>query len=92
MCALCAAGTPSIATTLNSLAGLLRDQSRYGEAEMLYRCALGIREKLVDSVPRAETLRDYAELLRRTGRLVEAEALEQRAAAATVRPPAASNR
>jgi tetratricopeptide (TPR) repeat protein len=70
---------------LNALAGLLRDQGRYREAEPLYRRALDIREKSAGTNPRylVETLRDYGELLRRTGRAKEAARLEARATAVT---------
>ncbi|HLB55366.1 MAG TPA: serine/threonine-protein kinase [Gemmatimonadales bacterium] len=74
-------GHPSIAVTLNGLAGLLRDQGRFTEAEPLYRRALEIREALGrTSRETAETLRDYAELLRRAGRAGEAARLAERAA------------
>jgi eukaryotic-like serine/threonine-protein kinase len=70
---------PQVATTLNALANVLRDQRRYAEAEPLYRQALAIRERAqhswVDS-----TLKDYALLLRSTGRPGDAAALEARAA------------
>jgi tetratricopeptide (TPR) repeat protein len=73
---------PDIAVTLNSMAGLLRDQGRFAEAEPLYRRALAIRERALgpDNTSVGETLKDYAELLRRTGRAREAAALEERAA------------
>jgi len=67
-------------STLNALAGLLRDEGRYREAEALYKRALQIREKAApQDVP--ETLRDYAELLRRAGRSAEAAQVEARVAA-----------
>ncbi|OUL28469.1 tetratricopeptide repeat protein, partial [Nostoc sp. 106C] len=36
---------PSVATSLNNLAGLYDSQGRYSEAEPLYLQALGIRER-----------------------------------------------
>jgi non-specific serine/threonine protein kinase/serine/threonine-protein kinase len=72
-----AAGHPSIAVTLNGLAGVLRDQRRFAEAEPLYRRALAIRTGLGTKDPNlAETRRDLAELMRRTGRVRDAAALE----------------
>ena len=72
---------PSLAVTLNGLAGMLRDQRRFAEAEALYRRALTIREQAfgADHATTRETLRDYAVLLRAAGRASEAAALEQRA-------------
>jgi tetratricopeptide (TPR) repeat protein len=62
-----APGHPSIAVTLNGLAGLLRDERRYAEAAPLYRRALDIRIKALgdSSSDTQETRRDYAELQRR---------------------------
>jgi tetratricopeptide (TPR) repeat protein len=67
--------------TLTALAGLLRDEGRYREAEQLYRRALDIREKFAAGNPGeiAETLRDYAVLLQRSGRGAEAAPLTARA-------------
>jgi eukaryotic-like serine/threonine-protein kinase len=65
----------SIATSLNGLANVLRDQERYIEAELLYQRALAIREEAYDDPLHRhvrETRREYAELLRRMGRLEEA--------------------
>ncbi|MBV8269757.1 MAG: tetratricopeptide repeat protein [Planctomycetaceae bacterium] len=56
---------------LSDLAGLLRDQGRYEEAELLYRRALGI----------VYTLNNLAGLLRTQGRYEEAEPLYRRALA-----------
>ena len=77
-----ATGNASIATTLHALAGLLRDEGRFREAEPLYRRALEIREKTAGANPRdvVETLKDYALLLRRAGRNGEAAKLDARAA------------
>jgi tetratricopeptide (TPR) repeat protein len=74
-------GEPSIAVTLNALAGVLRDQRRYPEAESLYLRALAIRQKAFGpkNANVAETMNDYAELLRQTGRAREASDLTARA-------------
>jgi len=40
---------PATAQSLNNLAGVLKDQGRYGEAEPLYRRALAIHEKGLDA-------------------------------------------
>ncbi len=71
---------PSIAITLNALAGVFRDQGRFAEAESDYKRALAIREKAFGSKHPsvAETLTDYAQLLRRTGREREAAAMVAR--------------
>ena len=72
-----------MAVTLNGLANVYRDAGRLTEAEPLYRRALSIRQ---DALPAgnpyiAETLEDYAELLRLMGRDDEAASMAQRAAA-----------
>jgi eukaryotic-like serine/threonine-protein kinase len=71
----------SIAISLNGLAGVLRDSGRPAEAEPYYQRALSIREVNKRSADLAETLRDYAALLRATNRAVQAAQLEERAAA-----------
>jgi non-specific serine/threonine protein kinase/serine/threonine-protein kinase len=75
-------GHPSVAVSLNGLAGALRDAGRLAEADTLYRRALAIRERAFGpaGAPVAETLRDWAALLRRAGRVDSAVALEARAA------------
>ena len=77
-----AAEHSSIAVSLNGLAGVLRDSKResQAEAEALYRRALVIRDVGNGSAELAETLRDYAVLLRATNRAVLATQLEARAA------------
>jgi hypothetical protein len=62
---------------------LLRDATRYAEAEPLYQRALAIREKAFGAAHPdvGETLRDYAELLRRMGRTGESAQMLTRAAA-----------
>lgn len=82
----------SIAVTLNGMAGSLRDQGRFAESEPLYRRALAIRERAAGAQSDvAETLRDYATLLRLAARDRDAAAIEARlramsAATDTVRP------
>jgi tetratricopeptide (TPR) repeat protein len=71
----------SIGISLNGLAGVLRDSGRPSEAEPLYQRALVIREQGSNTTDLAETLRDYAVLLRATGRGAQAAAFEQRASA-----------
>ena len=70
-------GDPMIATTLNGMAGLFRDQRRYADAEPLYRRALAIRVAAKNPAV-AETVKDYGELLRATGRGADADALRNR--------------
>lgn len=70
----------SIAVSLNGLAGVLRDSKREAEAEALYKRALAIREVGNGSADLAETLRDYAVLLRATNRAAQAAQLDARAA------------
>lgn len=74
-------GHASVANTLHALAGLLRDEGRYRDAEPYYRQALEIRDRTAakNPLPAIETLQDYAELLRRLGRPVEASRLDSRA-------------
>ena len=73
---------PSVATSLNNLAGLYGTQGRYAEAEPLYRRSLAIREKALgpDYPDVAATLENIAKLHRTIGRAKEAESLEARAA------------
>jgi eukaryotic-like serine/threonine-protein kinase len=76
---LLAVGDASIAITLNALAGVLRDEGRVAEAEPLYRRTIEIRETAKSPGDLAESLRDYAVLLRGTGRESLGAQLEQRA-------------
>ena len=71
----------SISTTLHALAGVLRDQHRFSEAEPIYRRALAMREKTETTNPRSaqETLRDFADLMRQSGRAAEADRMIARA-------------
>ncbi len=74
---------PSVATTLNNLAGLLWRLSRYEEAEPLYRRALAIFEadNGPDHTEVASTLNNLAVLLGSLSRYEEAEPLYRRALA-----------
>jgi tetratricopeptide (TPR) repeat protein len=76
-----AGAAPSIANTLNALAGVLRDGNQPAASEGFYRRALSIRTVSPGAGNRelVETLRDYAELLRRLGRQGEAAELTTRA-------------
>jgi tetratricopeptide (TPR) repeat protein len=71
-------GHPSVAVTLNALANVYRDQERYAEAEPTYRRALRVRESTLEADDSAivETLTDLAKMLRKMGRVAEAERLE----------------
>ena len=73
---------PTVAVTVNSLAGVLRDQGKYREAEPLYLRAIAIRETNQGTNPHEliETLRDYADLLRKSRRPKEADQLDARVA------------
>ncbi|MCZ6453622.1 MAG: tetratricopeptide repeat protein, partial [Alphaproteobacteria bacterium] len=74
---------PDLATNLNNLAGLYREQGKYADAEPLYKRALAI----LDKTPGPEHpnltagLENYAAVLRKTGRTLEADNLENRATA-----------
>jgi tetratricopeptide (TPR) repeat protein len=72
-----------VATCQSNLARLYNAQGRYGEAEPLYKNSLAIRENSLgpDAAAVAGSLEDYATLLRKTNRAVEAEELEKRARA-----------
>jgi hypothetical protein len=50
---------PSVATNLNNLAGLLKDQGKYAEAEPLFRRALEIYEtQLGENHPSTKIVRN----------------------------------
>ncbi len=72
-----------MATSLNNLALLYATQGKYAEAEPLYQRALGIVEKALgpEHPHVAQSLENYAALLRKTGRDDEAVKLEARARA-----------
>ncbi len=72
-----------MATSLNNLAVLYKAQGRYAEAEPLYQRALVIWEKAPgpEHPNVAQSLENYAALLRKTGRSDEATKMEARAKA-----------
>lgn len=67
----------NMATSLNKLANLYKEQGRYGEAEPLYLRSLAIYEQHLGIVPSrvATILNNLAELYRSMGRYEEAEPL-----------------
>jgi tetratricopeptide (TPR) repeat protein len=72
---------PSVATSLNNLAGLYLEQGKYAEAEPLYQRALAIREKVLGSYHPdvANSLNNLAELHSGQGKYAQAAPLYQRA-------------
>ncbi|MGH9656926.1 MAG: tetratricopeptide repeat protein, partial [Bryobacteraceae bacterium] len=76
---------PNTATSLNSLASLLKSKGDYAGAEPLYRRALAIRQKALgpDHPDTATSLNNLAELLRSKGEYAGAEPLFRRALAIT---------
>ena len=74
---------PDVATSLNSLAELLRLQGQYAAAEPLYRSSLAIREKALGPVHPAvaASLNNLAVLLRAQGQYAAAEPLYRRSLA-----------
>ncbi len=70
-----------MATSLNNLANLYKDQGYYAEAELLYKRALAIVEKALgpEHPHVATSLENYSALLRQTARADEAERMEARA-------------
>ncbi|WP_293063406.1 MULTISPECIES: tetratricopeptide repeat protein [unclassified Moorena] len=72
---------PSVATSLNNLAGLYKDQGRYSEAEPLYQQALDLWKQLLgENHPSVATsLNNLAGLYKDQGRYSEAEPLYQQA-------------
>ncbi len=72
-----------MATGLNNLALLYETQGRYAEAEPHYKRALAIYEKALgpEHPHVAQSLENYAALLRQTARADEAERMEARAKA-----------
>ncbi len=69
---------PDLALALAGLASVYQGEKRDREAEALYRRALGIQEKVLKPEDRSlqSTLRQYAKLLRTTGKATEAAAIE----------------
>ena len=74
---------PSVAISLNNLAGLHRNQSRYADAEPLIKRALAIREKSLgpDHPDVASSLNNLAGLYYNQGRYADAEPLFKRSLA-----------
>jgi len=70
---------PEVALSLHNLASLYVAQERYEQAEPLFRRAIAIRERGAHGPELAKSLEQYAGVLRRVGRAVEAEAIEARA-------------
>jgi tetratricopeptide (TPR) repeat protein len=75
------AESADVAMTLNNLATLLKKQSKYEEAELMFRRSLAIFEQTLDPRdPKIITcLRNFAALLRCLKRYAEAVTLETRA-------------
>ncbi len=71
---------PDTATSLNNLAGLYRDQSKYEQAEPLCVRALAIKEQqLGPEHPNTQQVRqNYSTLLRAMSRDEEAKQLEEK--------------
>ncbi len=69
--------------SLNNLAGLYHRQGRYADAEPLYKRSLAIVEEALGPMHPdfAQSLENYAALLRKTGRDAEAARMETRAKA-----------
>ncbi len=78
---------PTVGQSLNNPAALYEAQSRYAEAEPLYKRSLAIREKALgpEHPEVATSLFKYAALLRETGRTSEADKMEARAKAIRAR-------
>ena len=74
---------PSVATSLNNLAGLYYTQGKYAEAKLLYKRSLAIFEKVLGPKhPNTMTVKEnYAVVLRKLNRTVEAEKLDAQAKA-----------
>lgn len=72
---------PTIAESLNNLAGALWSQGRYDEADMLNQRALAIREKVFGKEHQlvASTLNNLASIYYSKGRYADAETLYKRA-------------
>lgn len=68
---------PDVAQSLNNLAQVYRSQAKHAEAEPLYKRAVAILEK-AESPNAAVVLKNYAALLRKTGRGNEAAEMETR--------------
>jgi len=77
------ANHPEVATSLNNLADLYRDQGRYADAEPLYQRSLDISEKTLgaEHPAVATSMNNLAGLYQDQGRYAEAEPLYQRSLA-----------
>ncbi len=73
----------TLAPNLNKLAQLYSTLGKYAEAEPLFRLSLAIRENSLgpEHPDVAQSLENYAALLRETGRADEAAEMEARAKA-----------
>ena len=69
--------------SLNNLAGSIRSQGRYADAEPLFKRSLAIREKALgpDHPDVAQSLNNLAELYQAQGRYADAEPLYKRSLA-----------
>jgi CHAT domain-containing protein/tetratricopeptide (TPR) repeat protein len=76
---------PSVGTTLNNLGLLYHAQSRFAEAEALYRRSLAVRETALgpEHLDVGTSLNNLGLLYRESGRLTEAEPLLRRGLAIT---------
>ena len=74
---------PYVATTLNNLAEIYRNQGNYAEAELVLQRSLAINEKALgpDHPDVATSLNNLAELYRNQGRYADAEPLYKRSLA-----------
>ena len=72
---------PQVASGLDNLAEVCYQQGRYQEAKSLLKRSLAIRERAVgsDHPSMAETLKGYAQVLRKMKQKAEAISLEARA-------------
>ena len=79
-----------MATSLNNLAELYRDQGQYAQAEPLYKRSLAIREKALgpDHPDVATSLNNLAVLYNAQGQYAQAEPLYKRSLAIERRPSA----
>src|SRR6516165_4578895 len=75
--------SPSVASALNNLASLYKEEARYADTEPLYKRALAIRENALgpDHPDVAQSLNNLAELYSAQGRHADAEPLYKRALA-----------
>ena len=70
---------PHVATNIDNLASLYRNQSKYVQAELLYQRALMLAEKAANHSSVATSLNNLAELSRLQGKYDKAESLYKRA-------------